>query len=144
VNFNKWRWLASLLKIHFNGYFSSFELTGMNLLHYVALQAERTHPELLTLPDDLAILEEASRFVEQFLIKFFWRAQYFQIYFSRTPLEQLRSDFNKLDGQINKIKVQLGSPSTHPTVKKQMEDFLPVSWKGIFLLSKVCMIKKAN
>jgi len=34
---------------------------GMNLLHYVAMQAEDACPELLTLPDDMAILEEASK-----------------------------------------------------------------------------------
>ena len=34
---------------------------GLNLLHYVANQAQETQPELLTLPDDLAILEEASK-----------------------------------------------------------------------------------
>ena len=34
---------------------------GLNLLHYVALQAEEANPELLTLPEDLAILEEASK-----------------------------------------------------------------------------------
>ena len=34
---------------------------GMNLLHYVAGQVEQTQPELLTIVDDLAVLEEASR-----------------------------------------------------------------------------------
>ena len=34
---------------------------GMNMLHYVALQAEKVNPELLTLPEDLGILEEASK-----------------------------------------------------------------------------------
>ncbi len=34
---------------------------GLNLLHYVALQAEESSPELLSLPEDLAILEEASK-----------------------------------------------------------------------------------
>ena len=34
---------------------------GMNLLHYVAGQVEATQPELLTIVDDLAVLEEASR-----------------------------------------------------------------------------------
>ena len=31
------------------------------MLHYVALQAERTNPELLTLPEDLAILDDAAK-----------------------------------------------------------------------------------
>lgn len=34
---------------------------GLNLLHYVASQAEESNPDLLTLPEDLAILEEASK-----------------------------------------------------------------------------------
>ena len=35
----------------------------MNLLHYVAQQAEQTQPELLTVVEDLAVLEEASKWV---------------------------------------------------------------------------------
>ena len=34
---------------------------GMNLLHYVAQQIEATQPDLLTVVDDLAVLEEASK-----------------------------------------------------------------------------------
>ena len=34
---------------------------GMNLLHYVAQQIEATQPDLLTVVDDLAMLEEASK-----------------------------------------------------------------------------------
>ena len=34
---------------------------GVNLLHYVAQQAEQTQPELLTVVEDLAVLEEASK-----------------------------------------------------------------------------------
>jgi hypothetical protein len=34
---------------------------GLNLLHYVAGQVEEANPDLLTLPDDLAVLEEASK-----------------------------------------------------------------------------------
>ena len=34
---------------------------GMNLLHYVAQQAEQTQPELLTVVEDLAVLDEASK-----------------------------------------------------------------------------------
>ena len=36
---------------------------GMNLLHYVAQQIEATQPDLLTVVDDLAMLEEASKLV---------------------------------------------------------------------------------
>ena len=34
---------------------------GVNLLHYVAQQAEQTQPELLSVVEDLAVLEEASK-----------------------------------------------------------------------------------
>ena len=36
---------------------------GMNLLHYVAGQVQQFQPELLTIVDDLAVLEDASRYV---------------------------------------------------------------------------------
>ena len=78
---------------------------GLNLLHYVAGQAEEAHPELLGLPDDLAVLEEAAR----------------------TSLEVLKADVGKLDGQVTKIQAQLKNPNTKADVKKQMEEFLPVS-----------------
>ena len=78
---------------------------GLNLLHYVAGQAEEAHPELLGLPDDLAVLEEAAR----------------------TSLEVLKADIGKLDGQVTKIQAQLRNPNTKADVKKQMEEFLPVS-----------------
>ena len=80
---------------------------GMNLLHYVASQAEETNPELLSLPDDLAILEEASK----------------------TPLETLRADIAKLDSQISKILTQMKNPNTKEDVKRQMNAFLPVRTK---------------
>ena len=84
---------------------------GLNLLHYVAGQAEEANPELLTLPDDLAILEEASR----------------------TPLEVLKADIRKLEGQVAEIQTQLKNPNTKADVKKQMEEFLPVSVQGCTL-----------
>lgn len=34
---------------------------GMNLIHYVALQAEKASPELLKFPDQLTTLENASK-----------------------------------------------------------------------------------
>ena len=44
----------------------------------------------------------------------------------RNPLEQLRNELNKLDTQINKIQTQMKAPNTHPDVKQQMSNFLPV------------------
>lgn len=52
---------------------------------------------------------------------------FFSFFFhSRTPLEQLRGDINKLDQQISKIQTQLKNPNTKEDVKRQMNQFLPV------------------
>ena len=77
---------------------------GLTLLHYVASQAEQSHPELLTLPEEMAILEEASKI----------------------SIETVKIDVNKLDGQINKITNQMKNPNTKQDIKKQMNEFLPV------------------
>merc|ERR1719225_2527160 len=53
---------------------------GLTMLHYVASLAEKSNSELLTIPEDLAILEEASR----------------------NTLEQLGIEVNQLDNQIKK------------------------------------------
>merc|ERR1719232_997045 len=82
---------------------------GMNLLHYVAQQVEQTQPELLTIVDDLAVLEEASR----------------------TSIEALNGDINKLDGQIRKISSQMKSSNTEPDVASQMGEFLPYASKEL-------------
>ncbi len=103
---------------------------GLNLLHYVAGQAEEANPDLLTLPDDLAILEEASKYVKPL------SAQYgcsHQLFSSRTSLEQLRTDISKLDSQINKIQTQMKNPNTKEDVKRQMNEFLPVRTPSIRL-----------
>merc|ERR550534_2539536 len=75
---------------------------GMNLLHYVAQQIEATQPDLLTVVDDLAVLEEASK----------------------NSIESLSGDMNKLDGQIKKITNQMTNKNTEKDVVAQMEEFL--------------------
>merc|ERR1719245_720667 len=82
---------------------------GVNLLHYVAQQAEQTQPELLSLVEDLAVLEEASK----------------------TSIEVLNGDMNKLDGQIRKISSQIKSSNTEPDVASQMGEFLPYASKEL-------------
>merc|ERR1712106_669485 len=82
---------------------------GMNLLHYVAGQVEQTQPDLLSIVDDLAVLEEASR----------------------TSIEVLNGDINKLDGQIRKISTQMKSSNTEPDVASQMDEFLPYASKEL-------------
>ena len=65
------------------------------MLHYVASQAEKSNPELLSLPEELAVLEDASK----------------------TSLEQLRSEVTQLDNQIKKIQNQMEAPNTQADVK---------------------------
>jgi len=82
---------------------------GMNMLHYVAGQVEQTQPDLLTLVDDLSLLEEACK----------------------TSIEALNSDISKLDTQIKKISQQMENPNTEPDVKEQMQEFLPYASKEL-------------
>ena len=72
------------------------------MLHYVASQAEKSNPELLSLPDDLNVLEEASK----------------------TSMEQLSIEVTQLDNQIKKIQNQMNAPNTQKDVKNQMSEFL--------------------
>ncbi len=74
------------------------------MLHYVATQAEKANPELLTLPEDLSILDDASK----------------------TTLEQLGMEVNQLHNQINKIQNQMKAPNTQADVRNQMSEFLQV------------------
>lgn len=39
---------------------------GMNLIHFVALQAERRNPKLLTFPEEIGALENASKYVVKY------------------------------------------------------------------------------
>lgn len=72
------------------------------MLHYVASQAEKSNQELLTLPDDLSVLDEASK----------------------TSVEQLSVEVTQLDNQIKKIQNQMNAPNTQADVKNQMSEFL--------------------
>ena len=94
---------------------------GLTLLHYVAGQAEETNADLLTLPEDFALLEEASK----------------------TPIDILQVEINKLETQIKKIQNQMKAPNVSSEVKDRMGDFLPVSFitcgQGFFsIASKNC------
>lgn len=82
---------------------------GMNLLHYVAQQAEQTQPELLSVVEDLAVLEEASK----------------------NSIEVLNGDMNKLDSQVKKITNQMKNTNTESDVVSQMEEFLPYASKEL-------------
>jgi len=82
---------------------------GMNLMHYVAQQAEQTQPELLAVVEDLAVLDEASK----------------------TSIEVLNGDMTKLGSQITKISNQMTNKNTEKDVVAQMEEFLPYASKEL-------------
>jgi len=76
---------------------------GLNLLQYIVGQIEATQPDLLSVVDDLAILEEASK----------------------TTIDTLNGDINKLVTQITKISKEVAQASTEPEVQEQLAEFLP-------------------
>ncbi|XP_022239445.1 uncharacterized protein LOC106457567 [Limulus polyphemus] len=73
---------------------------GMNLVHFVALQAEEKKPELLKLPDELKNLENTTKI----------------------STEALKADIKNLNDRINTLSNQLSS--THQDIKDQMENFV--------------------
>lgn len=75
---------------------------GMNLIHFVALQAEKKDKELLKMPDEMSVLEEATK----------------------TTVDQLRNEVNALDVRIKNIATQIDAPSTPVDIKNQMDEFL--------------------
>ncbi|XP_076166401.1 FH2 domain-containing protein formin 3 [Ptiloglossa arizonensis] len=78
---------------------------GMNLIHYVALQAERKRKDLLDFAKSMNTLEAATK----------------------TTTEQLNNEFNALDTKIKKIKAQIQLPSTEPDIQEQMAQFLQMA-----------------
>ncbi|KAG7204182.1 hypothetical protein KM043_002019 [Ampulex compressa] len=78
---------------------------GMNLIHYVALQAERKRKDLLNFAKSMSVLEAATK----------------------TTIEQLNNEFNTLDTKIKKIKNQIQLPSTEVDIQEQMAQFLQMA-----------------
>ncbi|KZC06411.1 FH2 domain-containing protein 1, partial [Dufourea novaeangliae] len=78
---------------------------GMNLIHYVALQAERKRKDLLDFAKSMNALEAATK----------------------TTTEQLSNEFNALDTKIKKIKTQIQLPSTEADIQEQMAQFLQMA-----------------
>ncbi|XP_061387067.1 formin-J [Musca vetustissima] len=75
---------------------------GMNLIHFVAIQAEKRDASLLNFTNELSNLESASK----------------------TNLEQIGIDIKNLDSQLQKIKRQIEMPNTDEDIKEQMLEFL--------------------
>ncbi|GAB1862380.1 FH2 domain-containing protein 1 [Camponotus japonicus] len=78
---------------------------GMNLIHYVALQAERKRKDLLNFTKNMTALEAATK----------------------TTIEQLNNEFNTLDTKIKKIKGQIQLSSTESDIQEQMAQFLQMA-----------------
>jgi hypothetical protein len=78
---------------------------GMNLIHFVALQAEKKDKELLKMPEEMSVLEDATK----------------------TTVEQLRNEVNALDLRITNIAKQIDAPNTPADIKNQMDEFLRIA-----------------
>ncbi|KAL0275923.1 UNVERIFIED_CONTAM: hypothetical protein PYX00_003637 [Menopon gallinae] len=87
---------------------------GMNLIHYVALQAEKKRKELLKFPEDMSALEDATK----------------------TTIEQLQNEINLLDSRIKKVRKQIDLPSTENEIKSQMVEFLQMAEQEVATLQK--------
>ncbi|XP_002035654.2 formin-J [Drosophila sechellia] len=85
---------------------------GMNLIHFVALQAEKRNPELLQFTGQLNNLESASK----------------------TTSEQINNEINTLDGRIRRIARQIEQPATDVDIKEQMADFLQAAESELSVL----------
>ncbi|XP_030750836.1 inverted formin-2 [Sitophilus oryzae] len=75
---------------------------NMNLIHFVALQAEKKNKLLLSFTDNINVLEDAAK----------------------TTVEQLHNEITALDIRIRQIDKQIELPTTEPEIKAQMVDFL--------------------
>ncbi|XP_056636252.1 formin-like protein [Diorhabda sublineata] len=78
---------------------------NMNLIHFVALQAEKRNKHLVSFTDNINVLEDAAK----------------------TTVEQLHNEINALDIRIKKIRKQIETPTTEPEIKAQMTDFLQIA-----------------
>uniref|UniRef100_A0A1I8PVT7 FH2 domain-containing protein n=1 Tax=Stomoxys calcitrans TaxID=35570 RepID=A0A1I8PVT7_STOCA len=85
---------------------------GMNLIHFVAIQAEKRDASLLNFTNELSNLENASK----------------------TNLEQIGIDIKNLDTQLQKIKKQIEMPNTDEDIKDQMMEFLQSAESEIAVL----------
>ncbi|XP_035899850.1 uncharacterized protein LOC118506596 isoform X1 [Anopheles stephensi] len=87
---------------------------GMNLIHFVALQAEKKNASLLEFPGQLTMLENATK----------------------TTVEQISNEVNAIDNRIKKIKKQIELPKTEEDIKFQMEEFLSAAEQDVIMLQR--------
>ncbi|XP_058058441.1 uncharacterized protein LOC131209399 [Anopheles bellator] len=87
---------------------------GMNLIHFVALQAEKKNSALLEFPAQLTMLENATK----------------------TTVEQINNELTAIDNRIKKIKKQIEMPKTDKDIKFQMEEFLNAAEQDVTMLQR--------
>lgn len=87
---------------------------GMNLIHYVALQAEKRNKNLLLFTTQLTTLENASKI----------------------SVEQLNNEINALDTRIKKIHRQVELAATDRDIKLQMSEFLQAAEQDVSMLQR--------
>ncbi|XP_055844463.1 formin-J isoform X2 [Episyrphus balteatus] len=87
---------------------------GINLMHFVAMEMEKQNPELLNFPDQLTMLENASK----------------------TTSDQINYEINALDVRIKKIKRQVELPTTDIDIKEQMTEFLRNAENEVTILQR--------
>ena len=87
---------------------------GMNLIHFVAMQAEKKDKDLLKMPEEMSVLDDATK----------------------TTVDQLRNEVNALDVRIKNIATQIDAPSTPVDIKNQMDEFLRIAKDEVAELQK--------
>ncbi|XP_055601838.1 FH2 domain-containing protein 1 isoform X2 [Uranotaenia lowii] len=87
---------------------------GMNLIHFVALQAEKKNIDLLEFPSQMTTLENATK----------------------TTVEQINNEINAIDLRIKKIKRQIELPKTEEDIKYQMVEFITGAERDIAMLQR--------
>ncbi|XP_035222681.1 formin-J-like [Stegodyphus dumicola] len=85
---------------------------GMNLIHYVAQEAEKKFPNLLEFPDFLSNLEEASKL----------------------SIDNLKTEIANLSSKVSKISQQVSLAGED--VKMQMEEFLQFATRETMAVQK--------
>jgi len=98
---------------------------GMNLIHFVALQAEKKNKDLLIFADDMSSLENASKYGP--ILRLFFISLSYQYLIYRTTIEQINNEIITLDKRLKTIKKQIELPSTEDDIRSQMEDFIKVN-----------------
>ena len=91
---------------------------GMNLIHFVAMQAEKKDRNLLKMPEEMSALEEATK----------------------TTVDQLRNEVNALDVRIKNIAAQIDAPTTPADIQLQMADFLRMAKTEVAALQEDLMV----